>query len=55
MDEPIKSNAAPVPRDAREATDAQRREQEELANQDVDPDAPGSKQSRDQLPDESTR
>jgi hypothetical protein len=55
VDEPISSNPAPVPEDAREATEQQRKEEEQLEHQDVDPDAPGSHQSHDQIPDESTR
>jgi hypothetical protein len=55
VDQPGKSNSMPVPKDAREATEAQREEEEQLEHQDDDPDAPGSHQSQRQLPDESTR
>jgi hypothetical protein len=44
-----------APEDAREATEEQRKVQEELEHQDEDPDAPGLHQSRRDLPDESTR
>jgi hypothetical protein len=55
VDQPSRSNSTPVPKDAREATEAQREEEEQLEHQDDDPDAPGSHQSQRQLPDESTR
>ncbi|WP_197504650.1 hypothetical protein [Mycobacterium sp. 852002-51163_SCH5372311] len=55
MDQPGNSNSAPVPKDARKATEAQREEEEQLEHQGDDPDAPGSHQSQRQLPDESTR
>lgn len=46
---------APVPEDARETTPAQRAEEERLEHQTGDPDAPASRQSHDELADESTR
>jgi hypothetical protein len=49
------SNSAPVPKDARESTEIQREEEEQLEHRADDPDAPGSHQSRHQIPDESTR
>lgn len=46
---------APVPEDARETTPAQRVEEERLEHRDDDPDAPASRQSNDEIADESTR
>lgn len=43
----------PVPEDATEVTDEQRREQQQLDHQDDDPDAPGAHQDRHQLADET--
>lgn len=55
MDTQDDTNSAPVPEDAREATPAQREEEERLEHQDGDPDAPGAQQSQDQVADETTR
>jgi hypothetical protein len=55
MDQQGDNNPAPVPKDARKPTEAQREEERELEHQGDDPDAPGSQQSQDQLPNESTR
>ncbi|QLL07596.1 hypothetical protein [Mycobacterium vicinigordonae] len=55
MDQQSDRNQAPVPKDAREATDEQRRQEELLEHQGDDPAAPGSEQSHDQIADESTR
>lgn len=49
------NRTSPTPRDARQATDEQREEQEELEHQHGDPDAPGLQQSRHNVADESTR
>jgi hypothetical protein len=50
------SNTPPTPpEDARKATEEQRDLQEKLDHRDDDPEAPGLHQSRDDLPDESTR
>ena len=55
MDQDANNSPPPVPRDAQEATEEQRQEQEQLEHLDDDPDAPGLRQSRHQIPDESTR
>ncbi|WP_167380230.1 hypothetical protein [Mycobacterium scrofulaceum] len=55
MDPQANIDPPPAPEDARQATEEQRRLQEKLEHQDVDPDAPGLHQSRRDLPDESTR
>ncbi|WP_167374061.1 hypothetical protein [Mycobacterium paraffinicum] len=55
MDQQESSHRPPAPEDARQATDEQRKFQEQLEQQDDDPDAPGLHQSRRDLPDESTR
>jgi hypothetical protein len=49
------NDPAAVPKDAREATEDQRAEEELLEHQEADPDAPGSQQSQDQVADETTR
>ncbi|WP_205875612.1 hypothetical protein [Mycobacterium camsae] len=49
------SDSAPVPEDARETTPAQRAEEDRLEHQDGDPDAPASRQSTDEIADETTR
>ena len=41
------------PKDAREATEAQRELEDELEHQNDDPDAPGGHQSRKQVADET--
>ncbi|WP_169733625.1 hypothetical protein [Mycobacterium genavense] len=43
------------PEDARESTEQQRRQQDQLEHRHDDPDAPGLRQSQRNLPDESTR
>ena len=43
----------PTPKDATEATEEQREEQELLEHQNDDPDAPARSQSRHDIPDES--
>jgi hypothetical protein len=55
VNEPTDSNPAPIPEDARKATEYQREEQDQLEHQDADPEAPGSQQSRDDIADESSR
>jgi hypothetical protein len=46
---------APLPKDARKATEEQRELQEQLEHLHDDPDAPGLHQSHHDVPDESTR
>ncbi|WP_445164628.1 hypothetical protein ACTXG5_22525 [Mycobacterium sp. Dal123C01] len=48
-------NQPKEPEDARESTEEQRREQEQLEHQDVDPEGPGLQQSHGDVADESTR
>jgi hypothetical protein len=48
-------NQPKVPADARESTEEQRRQQEQLDHRGDDPDAPGLQQSHRNVPDESTR
>jgi hypothetical protein len=55
VDQPTDSNSAPVPKDARKATEEQREKEEQLEHQDVDPNAPAAQQSHDEVADESTR
>jgi hypothetical protein len=55
VDQQNKGDSAPVPTDARKATETQREEEEQLEHQGGDPDAPASHQSDDQIPGESTR
>jgi hypothetical protein len=55
VDQQDKSDSTPVPKDAREATEAQRAEEEQLEHQGGDPDAPAARQSHDQVADETTR
>lgn len=55
MDQQVNIDPPPAPEDARQATEEQRRLQEQLEHQDDDPDAPALHQSRRDLPDESTR
>jgi len=55
MDDESNNTPTTPPEDARKATEEQRDLQEKLKHQDDDPDAPGSHQSRHDLPDESTR
>lgn len=55
MDSQADGKPTPLPKDAREATDEQREEEELLEHQGDDPEAPGAHQSRHDVPDESTR
>ncbi|WP_197499199.1 MULTISPECIES: hypothetical protein [unclassified Mycobacterium] len=55
MDQQVNFDPPPAPEDARQATEEQRKLQEQLEHQNEDPDAPGRHQSRRDLPDESTR
>ncbi|MCV6972307.1 hypothetical protein [Mycobacterium bohemicum] len=55
MDQQNNLDPAPTPKDAREATEEQRRLQEQLEHRDGDPDAPGLHQSRHDVADESRR
>lgn len=55
MNEHTNDDADPIPADARKPTEYQRQEQERLKHQDDDPEAPGSRQSRHDIADESTR
>jgi hypothetical protein len=55
MDQQNNLDPVPVPEDASKATEEQRQLQEQLEHRDDDPDGPGLHQSRDDLPDESTR
>lgn len=55
MDQKVNFDPPPAPEDATEATEEQRKLQEQLEHQKDDPDAPGLHQSRRDLPDESTR
>ncbi len=55
MDQHNNLDPAPVPEDARKATEEQRELQEQLEHQHDDSDAPGLHQSRENLADESTR
>lgn len=49
------NDPAAKPKDARQATEEQRRVQEQLEHTDEDRDAPGLHQSRHDVADESTR
>ncbi len=55
MDQQVNFDPPHAPEDARQATEEQRKLQEQLEHQNDDPDAPGLHQSRRDLPDESTR
>jgi hypothetical protein len=55
VDQQIQNDPDPEPKDARKATEEQRETQDQLEHQNADPDAPGLHQSRQDLPDESTR
>jgi hypothetical protein len=55
VDQQANGSPPPEPKDAREPTAEQREIQEQLEHQNDDPEAPGRHQTRDQLPDESTR
>lgn len=55
MDQQVNFDPPSAPEDARQATEEQRKLQEQLEHQNEDPDAPGLQQSRRDLPDESTR
>jgi hypothetical protein len=55
VDQEVNIDPPAAPEDARKATEEQRKLQEQLEHQDDDPDAPGLHQSRNDLPDESTR
>ncbi|ORV02309.1 hypothetical protein AWB93_05670 [Mycobacterium bohemicum] len=55
VDQQNNLDPAPTPKDAREATEEQRRLQEQLEHRDGDPDAPGLHQSRHDVADESRR
>lgn len=55
MDQKDDIDPAPTPEDAREATEDQRRVQEQLDHQGEDPEAPGLHQSRHDVADETTR
>ncbi len=46
-------NHSSTPKDAREATDEQREQQEQLDHRNDDPDAPGQQQTRHQVADET--
>ncbi|BBX46331.1 hypothetical protein GCM10009641_49170 [Mycobacterium cookii] len=46
---------APIPEDAREVTEYQREEQDQLEHQHDDPDAPGTQQTQGDIADESSR
>ncbi|MCV7288070.1 hypothetical protein H7J87_22365 [Mycolicibacterium wolinskyi] len=43
----------PVPKDAREATERQQKQQDEFDRQGQDPEAPGQHESREQIADEN--
>ncbi|WP_197505525.1 hypothetical protein [Mycobacterium sp. 852002-51613_SCH5001154] len=55
MDQQVNFDPPPAPEAARQATEEQRKLQEQLEHPNDDPDAPGLHQSRRDLPDESTR
>ncbi|ETB09245.1 hypothetical protein [Mycobacterium avium] len=55
MDQQVNSDPPARPEDAQKATEEQRKLQEQLDHQDEDPDGPGLHQSRQDLPEESTR
>ena len=55
MNQQDDSNPEPVPTDAREPTEAQRAEEEELEQGGADPAAPGGHQSAENTADESRR
>ncbi|MEZ0353811.1 hypothetical protein [Mycobacterium sp. pR1184] len=48
-------NQPKEPEDARQSTEEQRLQQEQLEHQHDDPDAPGLRQSQRNVPNESTR
>jgi hypothetical protein len=55
VDQHVNFDPPAAPEDATKATEEQRKLQDQLEHQNDDPDAPGSHQSRHDLPDESTR
>ena len=55
MDSQVNLDPPSAPEDARQATEDQRRLQEQWQHQGDDPDAPGLQQSRHDTADESTR
>jgi len=55
VDQHVNTDPPAAPEDARKTTEEQRKLQEQLERQNEDLDAPGWRQSRHNIPDESTR